>query len=188
MTDYSQTRIPSGFVPIWDKHGELTGYFVGRCGNVWSAKTKQMLSLRIKHGYPCVVMRIAAPTHGAAGRRLYRVHRLVGKAFLPNPEGHPLLRHLNDVKTDNRVENLKWGTHRENMADAVRNGRFLGRAGLGAMFPLSEGFVMWQRHKDGETLKTIGESYGVSHTTVANYIQRARAAQRKQRALTGGGS
>lgn len=51
------------------------------------------------------------------------IHRLVATAFLPNPERHPLVRHLNDIRDDNRVVNLAWGTQSDNMKDAVRNGR-----------------------------------------------------------------
>lgn len=51
------------------------------------------------------------------------VHRLVAAAFHPNPEGHPVARHLNDVRVDNRAENLAWGSLSDNTADAIRNGR-----------------------------------------------------------------
>lgn len=48
-------------------------------------------------------------------------HRLVAEAFVPNPEHYPQVRHLNDVKIDNRADNLAWGTHADNMSDGVRN-------------------------------------------------------------------
>lgn len=51
------------------------------------------------------------------------VHRIVAQAFIPNPSGLPLVRHLNDIRNDNRVENLAWGTQSDNMYDAVKNGR-----------------------------------------------------------------
>jgi hypothetical protein len=45
------------------------------------------------------------------------VHRLVALAWIPNPEGLPVVRHLNNDPSDNRVENLAWGTYRQNSSD-----------------------------------------------------------------------
>lgn len=58
----------------------------------------------------------------ASGQRQVKVHRMVAEAFIPNPSGFPVVRHLNDDPTDNRVENLAWGTQSDNMRDAIRNG------------------------------------------------------------------
>lgn len=63
---------------------------------------------------------VSFSSNGVKERR--PIHRVVAQSFLPNPKGLPLVRHLNDVKTDNRVENLAWGTYRENGLDSVANG------------------------------------------------------------------
>lgn len=49
------------------------------------------------------------------------IHTLVLTAFVgPRPEGLQC-RHLNDNKLDNRLLNLRWGSPKENTADAFRN-------------------------------------------------------------------
>lgn len=47
-------------------------------------------------------------------RTLVKVHQLVAQAFIPNPENKPCIDHINTDRTDNRVANLRWVTHKEN--------------------------------------------------------------------------
>ena len=47
-------------------------------------------------------------------QKLFKIHRLVAEAFIPNPENKPCIDHINTIKNDNRVENLRWVTNEEN--------------------------------------------------------------------------
>jgi hypothetical protein len=57
------------------------------------------------------------------GRRAY-VHQLVAEAFIgPRPAGQEV-RHLNGDPSDNRVENLAYGTRSQNVLDSVQHGTY----------------------------------------------------------------
>lgn len=60
---------------------------------------------------------------GAGEQHIYRVHRLVAQAFIPNPRGKPEVNHMDCDKWNNRVDNLEWVTPKENMAHAKSRGR-----------------------------------------------------------------
>lgn len=52
------------------------------------------------------------------------IHRLVAKAFIPNPENKPCVNHLFGNKLDNRFFMLEWVTYSENMIHAVNTGLY----------------------------------------------------------------
>ena len=91
------------FIPIdgFDK------YFVSNMGNVKSDKTNRMLKIQKKLGYSTVVLSNTSKSY------CFLVHRLVAKAFIPNPENKLTVNHINHDTYDNRVENLEWNTQKE---------------------------------------------------------------------------
>ena len=46
------------------------------------------------------------------------VHRLVAETFIDNPQGYNEIDHINHNRLDNRVANLRWCTHAENMQNS----------------------------------------------------------------------
>ena len=44
----------------------------------------------------------------------FKIHRLVALSFLENPNGYLQVDHINTIKSDNRVENLRWCTSKQN--------------------------------------------------------------------------
>lgn len=61
--------------------------------------------------------------HLNSKRETIYLHRVVAEAFIPNPEGLPFVLHWDDNPANNRVENLHWGTHADNMREMSERGR-----------------------------------------------------------------
>jgi len=51
--------------------------------------------------------------YNEGNKKHFKVHRLVALHYIPNPENKPTVDHKNRNPFDNRVENLRWATHKE---------------------------------------------------------------------------
>lgn len=78
--------------------------------SVWSKKRNQWVKPRpMPNGYVHMCF-------SKEGKHYHKyLHRLIAEAFIPNPENKPEIDHINGVRNDNRVENLRWATKTENM-------------------------------------------------------------------------
>lgn len=54
-------------------------------------------------------------------KKRYHVHRMVLETFGPPPgEGRHIVDHINRKRDDNRIDNLRWANHRENMLNSPK--------------------------------------------------------------------
>jgi hypothetical protein len=80
-------------------------YLIGNFGSVVSTfKGSRFLTWVFDGaGYPMVSL-----TSRNRNTKTVRVHKLVAKAFVANPENFSSVKHINGIRHDNHFENLKW--------------------------------------------------------------------------------
>lgn len=86
----------------WVTIKDFNKYEVSNMAGVRNAKTKKILKGRNWIGYPKVTLMKDNKKHER------RVHRLVAEHFIPNPDGLPIVNHINSVRGDHTVKNLEW--------------------------------------------------------------------------------
>lgn len=80
----------------------------GKVKSLLNGKEKILKQKRNSKGYLSVALR--------KDNKIYyrKTHRLVGEAFVSNINNLPEIDHINTIRDDNRAENLRWVTHKEN--------------------------------------------------------------------------
>ena len=104
--------------PIITEYEDYTGlYEVSNKGRIKALpklagsvqrKEKILKNQTDKGGYEYVILK------KNKNNRHYKVHRLVAMMFIPNEENKKFVDHINTIRNDNRVENLRWVTKTEN--------------------------------------------------------------------------
>ena len=113
MTEnYNQAK----FIEGYDKYILFSNGNILNCeNNKWIKHTKT------KDGY----IRIALYKNKKI--KLFYLHQLIGKAFIQNNENKQFIDHINHIRDDNRIDNLRWVTRNENQKNTSKQNSVLFR-------------------------------------------------------------
>lgn len=145
-------EIPDGAkeVPI----PEFEGTVYATCdGHIFSKRYGKLLSESLHSNYYAVSI---------SGRQ-YNVHRLVAMAFVPNPDPsvYTIVDHIDEDKTHNYPENLRWVTKAQNTQFAYNSGTHVKTSSKRV------------RRSDGvefDTLTAAAESVGVTTASISRCV------------------
>ena len=144
------------------------GYYVSRFGKVYSRKTRYGLC----DYYTPIRISINPRTNRPQvklNKKNIPVHRLVALAYIPNPDNKPCVCHIDNNRCNNRVDNLYWGTYKENTQQCIHDNRFRPRGRI----PKDVNCVIMIRedYMGGVTNSIICKKYGISKTRLHKYVR-----------------
>lgn len=101
------------------------------------------------------------------------VHRLVAKAFIPNPENKTCVNHIDNNRTNNRVDNLEWVTPKENVYHSFVKGSRKVLKGVQRTTVLTD-FQVSQiaKLRTLYTVNQLSKLFNIKYSTLKNIIRR----------------
>lgn len=163
------------FNEIWKDDIDYPEFFkISNKGRVYSKRTNKILVQgTTKSGYKIISSKIG----GRSGKCIcVKIHRMLAKAFIPNPENKSSVNHIDGNKQNNNVSNLEWATSSENVRHAYDTGLIKTKKYLeNKNFKLTEQQIEFinthykPRHKlYGQ--RALGRKFNVSHVVIGRIV------------------
>lgn len=136
----------------------LKHYRQGTCQR--SCPGRMLTPLKLANGYWAI---------GMLRKKKY-IHRLIMEEFgPPMPFPDAIVRHRDDNKDNNTLDNLVWGTQSDNFADAVRNDRMTASMGENhylAKLSYEKAAYIREAINAGVSMGTLARKFGVHTGTI----------------------
>ena len=163
---------------IWKNCKGYEGkYQVSNMGRIWSVKSQKYLAGNYnKDGYRKVIL---IAKNGK--RKTETVHRLVAIAFVDNPNGYPVVNHIDSDRQNNNASNLEWTTVKGNTQHGYKFGSIKESQIKATEAAKLKNTKTYEIYKDGEKigvyygLKEVASAIGCNEKTIRNCLKENRA-------------
>lgn len=156
---------------IWrDLPGYDGRYRVSNLGNIFSSHLKRcLIPASASGGRPYLAVSLT----NRYGTRTRRVHHLVLESFVgPRPAGFHA-SHLDGNARNNKAENLKWESPRDNnKRKHQHNTQPIGERLVNARLTAEGVIYARRRHKEGASYSALGRELNVCHATIRSAVLR----------------
>ena len=102
---------------IWKEHPDINNLLVSTYGRIKTNDNKRIGISKDPSGYLRASVKIRNQ------RKWRRIHQLVMDTFKPQPMAGLVIDHIDDNRENNRLDNLRWVTNKENLQKAADQGR-----------------------------------------------------------------
>ena len=164
MTNFEKIREAWRWIPGFEGRYKVStnGKVMSFCTRTEGRVLKPNIACeRVKYHYVCL------RNHGKYYNR--SIHRLVATVFIENPDNKPYVCHINGNSFDNRVDNLKWGTPKENNFDKIAHGTYqYGEKNPGVKLNNDIVSKIKSMYKEGIRICEISKYLKVNANTVKN--------------------
>ena len=151
---------------IWCPIKEYEGLYEvsdkGRVKSLKFGKERILRPVRNNNGYLLVGLR----KNGE--KKMYKVHRLVSQTFIQNPDNLPEINHIDEDKTNNKVQNLEWCNRKSNCNYGNRNKRISEKMTNGKLSkPVLQYSLDWKFIKEWQSLHDVERNLGYSSGNIS---------------------
>lgn len=151
----------------------FTNYSIDYLGGVYNKKSKKFLkpfTEKMKDGTDGYI-RFELFEKGK--RHSKRLHRLLCETFIPNPEDHPTVDHIDQDKTNNSIDNLRWASHSMQQINQATSEQ-TGRPTHVYSYKLANGITAWYVLITKDKVRYMGKTFYSNESNIFDVLKDRR--------------